>query len=226
MKISAKCGFRQARHAKQRGVSLFFALIALLVISLAAVALIRSVDTSTLIAGNLAFKQSTTSSGDAGIEAAVAWLAATEAGNTAINVMSNPTHPFNNTGGMVGFLNSGYYSSTDSNVSLTDPSPVAPLMTGIQWSDTDSTPVGPDNSGNTTRYVIQRMCRNINQPIQTANCLFSGATIDKNGQSIPLPQDICVGAGCPVAGQAPQLRITSRTAGPRNSVSYVQAFVY
>lgn len=214
MKISAKCGFRQARHAKQRGVSLFFALIALLVISLAAVALIRSVDTSTLIAGNLAFKQSTTSSGDAGIEAAVAWLAATEAGNTAINVLNNTAHPFNIDNAAV-----GYYSSTNSALSLID-------GTGIQWSNADSVLVGTDASANTTRYVIQRMCRTPNVAIQNANCLFSGATIDKNGQSIPLPQDVCVGAGCPVAGQAPQLRITSRTTGPRNSVSYVQAFVY
>ena len=38
----------------QRGVVLFFALIALVAMSLAAVALIRSVDTSTIIAGNLA----------------------------------------------------------------------------------------------------------------------------------------------------------------------------
>lgn len=219
MKISAKCGFRQARHAKQRGVSLFFALIALLVISLAAVALIRSVDTSTLIAGNLAFKQAATSSGDAGIEAAVAWLTTTESGNKTINVLNNTAHPFNNTGGLVGFLNPGYYSSTDPAVSLTD-------GTGIQWSNTDSVLVGTDASGNTTRYVIQRMCRTPNVAIQNANCLFSGAAIDKNGQSIPLPQDICTGAGCPVAGQAPQLRITSRTTGPRNSVSYVQAFVY
>jgi Tfp pilus assembly protein PilX len=61
---------------RQRGVVLFFTLIALVVMSLAAVALIRSVDTSTMIAGNLAFKQSATTSGDGGIEAAVSWLAA------------------------------------------------------------------------------------------------------------------------------------------------------
>ena len=43
---------------KQRGVVLFIALIALVAMSLAAVALVRSVDTATIIAGNLAFKQS------------------------------------------------------------------------------------------------------------------------------------------------------------------------
>lgn len=207
------------RCGKQRGVVLFFALIALLAMSLAAVALIRSVDTSTLIAGNLAFKQAATSSGDAGIEAAMIWLATAEAANSATNVLNNSVHPFNNTGGAGGSTNNGYYSSVDPTVSLTDGS-------GIQWDDTDSTLAGTDGSGNTVRYVIQRMCRVADQPIQSANCLFSAATEDKSGQNIPLPQEVCEGAGCPVAGQTPQIRITARTTGPRNTVSYVQAFVY
>ena len=62
--------------------------------------------------------------------------------------------------------------------------------------------------------------------IKDADCLFSGAIQDTNGQNIPLPQEICKGAGCPVAGQTPQLRVTSRTDGPKNTLSYVQAFVY
>ena len=56
---------------KQRGVVLFFSLVALLAMSLAAVALVRSVDTSTMIAGNLSFKRAATTSGDSGIEAAL-----------------------------------------------------------------------------------------------------------------------------------------------------------
>ena len=52
----------------QQGVVSFIALVALVVMSLAAVALIRSVDTATLIAGNLAFKQAATASADAGVE--------------------------------------------------------------------------------------------------------------------------------------------------------------
>ncbi len=204
---------------KEGGVVLFFALIALLAMSLAAVALIRSVDTTTMIAGNLAFKQAATNSGDSGIEAAMAWLSATETANSGINVLTDSAHPFNNTGGTGAYVNPGYYSSTDPALSLTD-------GTGIQWNDSDSALVGTDGSGNTVRYVIQRMCRNANQSIQMAKCLFSTAIVDNNGQNIPLPQDVCVGAGCPVAGQSPQIRITSRTVGPRNTVSYVQAFVY
>lgn len=208
-----------ASSIKQRGLVLFFTLIALLAMSLAVVALIRSVDTSTMIAGNLAFRQASMTSGDAGIEAAISWLSATQSANDTINVLTDPAHPFNNTGGAGTYLNAGYYSNADPAISLTD-------GTGIHWDNTDSVLVGTDGSGNTIRYVIQRMCRHANQPVQTANCLFSSATEDKNGQNIPLPQEVCQGVGCPVAGQTPQIRITSRTTGPRNTVSYVQAFVY
>ncbi len=205
---------------KQRGVVLFFTLIALLAMSLAAVALIRSVDTSTLIAGNLAFKQSATNAGDTGTEAAVAWLANTEAAFLGTNVLNDMAHPFNTTGGLnPSNLNAGYYSNADPTVSLTD-------GTGILWNDADSSPEIVSSTGNKVRYVIQRMCRVINTPVQNAQCLFSGATEDKNGQSIPLPQDICQGAGCPVAGQTPQIRITTRVEGLKNTFSYIQAFVY
>ena len=60
MKSLPKTGLNGCASMKQRGVVLFFALISLLAIMLAAVALIRSVDTSIMIAGNLAFKQAAT----------------------------------------------------------------------------------------------------------------------------------------------------------------------
>lgn len=199
---------------RQRGVVLFFTLIALLAMSLAAVALIRSVDTSTLVAGNLAFKQSATASGDAGVETAITWMTGIETANSALNVLTNTSHPFNNDNAAA-----GYYSSMNPALSLTD-------GTGIQWDDTDSLLVGTDGSGNEIRYVIQRMCRTANVAIQNADCLFSGAVQDNNGQNILLPQEVCEGAGCPVAGQTPQVRITARATGSKNTVSYVQAFVY
>jgi Tfp pilus assembly protein PilX len=83
MKSLSKSRFDRVHMVKQRGVVLFFALISLLAIMLAAVALIRSVDTSTMIAGNLAFKQAATTSGDAGTEAAINWLTTMQAANIA-----------------------------------------------------------------------------------------------------------------------------------------------
>jgi len=214
----------RVRAMKQRGVVLFFALISLLAIMLAAVALIRSVDTSTMIAGNLAFKQAATVSGDAGTEAAVAYLATVETANVAKNVLTDATHAFNITNLTA---SPGYYSNVN---------PALNLFADATWDgDTsfssnnnslNSVLVGVDSSGNKTRYVIQRMCRTAGVAIKDADCLFSGAIQDTNGQNIPLPQEICKGDGCPVAGQTPQIRITSRTTGPKNTVSYVQAFVY
>jgi type IV pilus assembly protein PilX len=202
--------------ARQRGVSLFFALVCLVSVMLAAVALVRSVDTSTLIAGNLAFQQSATNSSDSGTEAAITWLATIEAANSAKDVRKDSTHAFNQSNATV-----GYYSAIDESKSLT-----AASGTRFLWNDTDSKGLAKDSSGNTTRYVIQRMCRTENVPVKDANCLFGSIAPDTGSQNIKLPQQYCDGDGCPYRYQLPQLRITSRTEGPRNTLSYIQVFVY
>jgi type IV pilus assembly protein PilX len=228
---------RHGLALKQRGVVLFFTLIALVVMSLAAVALIRSVDTSTMIAGNLAFRQAGTASGDSGIEAAIAWLttaqtAATSAGLT----VSDAQHPFNNTGGYdisngTCCLNVAYRSNADPALSLTDSSATA----HIKWDDTDSALV-PDLTGNTVRYVIQRMSRIANAipdkkedttttPPKTGT-LFSSTAVDKNGHGVLHADQICKGIGCPPPGAAALLRITAKVTGPKNTVSYIQTLVY
>jgi hypothetical protein len=61
-------------RAHQRGVSLIFALITMGALSLAAVALIRSVDTGALVLGNLGFKQDTLQGADDASRAALTWL--------------------------------------------------------------------------------------------------------------------------------------------------------
>ena len=71
---------RGTPRARQGGVVLMMALIVLVAMTLAGIALVRSVNTSNIIAGNLAFQQAATHAGDTGTEAAVGWL---EANNTA-----------------------------------------------------------------------------------------------------------------------------------------------
>lgn len=199
----------------QRGVVLFFALIALVSIMLAAVALVRSVDTNTIIAGNLAFQQAATRSTDTGAEAALVWLTAIQAANTGTNPTNDIAHPFNQDNAA-----QGYYASLDPTISLT-------ASGGFDWSDTTkSVGLATDNSGNTTRYIIQRMCRASGVAAKDAGCLYSGAAVDTSGQNIKLPQQVCSGPGCPSAGQSAQMRVTSRTTGPRNSLSYAQTFIY
>jgi type IV pilus assembly protein PilX len=216
LNAASRAPFARLRIAKQRGVALFFALICMVAIMLAAVALIRSVDTAALISGNLAFQQSATSSGDGGTEAAITWLAGIEAANSTMNVLIDDNHPFNANNAAM-----GYFASLDPTKSLT-----ASTGSHFNWDNNDSRLLAQDSSGNTTRYIIQRMCRTAGIKVKDAGCLFSGAAQDNNKQNILLPQEICKGDGCPVAGQTPMLRITSRTTGPKNTLSYVQAFVY
>jgi type IV pilus assembly protein PilX len=199
---------------KQRGVVLFFALIALVVMSLAAVALIRSVDTSTMIAGNLAFKQSAITSGDMGVEAAMSALGAMQTGDT-LNPLMDATDIFNQDDAA-----NGYYSNAD-DATLN-------LFDTANWRNGSSVQAGTDASGNEVRFLIQRLCRDPNVKLSTANCLFSAPTFDKDGQTTPLLATVCptTNPGCPKVGQNPEYRITSRTAGPGNTYSYIQAFVY
>lgn len=214
----------QCRHPDgQRGIVLFIALIALVVLSLAAVALIRSVDTNTVIAGNVAFKQAATASADSGLETAIASIKAREAAvaNAGKNIFTDATHTLN-----ADDAANGYYSNADD--------ATLPLAADATWAAGSSVPAagdgidanGTDASGNTTRYVIQRMCRTANQVLSTANCLFGNAELDTSGKTVPLPEDVCSGPGCPAAGQSPQYRVTARVTGPKNTVSYIQAFVY
>jgi Tfp pilus assembly protein PilX len=64
----------RARRSAQRGMSLVFSLITLVALSLAAVALIRSVDTGSTILGNLSFKQDTLLAADDASSQAIQWL--------------------------------------------------------------------------------------------------------------------------------------------------------
>jgi len=63
-----------ACSVRHRGIALFTALIVLLVMALGGIALVRSVDTGNLTAGNLAFRQSTLQAADLGTEKAAGHL--------------------------------------------------------------------------------------------------------------------------------------------------------
>lgn len=218
MKSLFKTRLKQPPFNKQRGVVLFFALIALVVMSLAAVALIRSVDTSSIISGNLAFQQSAASGGDAGIEAAIAALVTMQASVGTTDPLVDGTHPFN-----VSAPANGYYSFFDPAVDVTK-------EIGINWDAGAgaSASAGTDASGNRIRYIIQRMCR-INAPNQPANiagCLPSGAVFDLSEQDIKDNSNYCKIQTCPPLNSPTQIRVTVRTAGSKGTVSFLQAFIY
>lgn len=207
----------------QKGIVLFIALIALVAMSLAAVALVRSVDTGTLIAGNLAFKQAGTASADTGTETAVPWMVAKQAAQLVLNKdpWLDPTHAFN-----IDDPASGYYSSIATPADLTAD---ATWAAGVSRPGTSASgnfdANGTDSdTGNTVRYIIQRVCRAPNQVLSSANCLFSDASEDNGSKRGRLTYDAGLGSGATTG--SPVYRITARVTGPKNTVSYVQAYAY
>ena len=198
---------KYSTHETQQGVVLFFALIALVVMSLAAVALIRSVDTNSMIAGNLAFKRSATTSADSGSEAALNWLSVQSVATLQGNVVL-----------------SAYYAT-----SIDDPLTPLPIDESDGKAMVEANGVvatgagivaGVDSNGNSISYVVQRMC-NATGPATVANCLMGPGTALACDDSIgpPPPPGVCD------ASRSPIYRITARVVGPKNTVSIIQAFM-
>lgn len=207
----------------QTGVSLFFSLIALLVLSLAAAALIRSVDTNALIAGNVAFQQSANNSTDAGVEAAITAIATMrdDGANVGKNVIQNAANTLNVTDLA---NNPGYFSSLTAALTTE-----AQLTADATWDGTNPNnyvTLPADRSGNVVQYMIQRMCRFPNVAIKDADCLLSQADADGEGIGIKLNPEVCDGDSCPSGGQTPLVRVTIKVTGPRNTVAFAQAFIH
>jgi len=188
---------------------LFIVLIALIAIMLTAASLTRSVDTNTMIAGNLAFKQSATASADSGLERAITWLHETDDANHGKDPFVDADHSFNHNNVSV-----GYYSFVDPNLDL---------FADATWAASAGTCAAPDGAGNTVCYIIQRMCRTAEQVLSEADCLFSDGEINTSSMRVKSATE----AGAKTTGNGePMLRVTVRVVGPRNTSSYVQAFVY
>ena len=83
--------------SRQRGAVLFIALIVLVAMSLTGIALMRSVDTNLLVAGNLAFRQGATAAGDWGVESARSYLKTTLIASQSALDVDNPAAAYYST---------------------------------------------------------------------------------------------------------------------------------
>lgn len=185
-------------RARERGVVLLFALILLVALTLGGLALMRSVSTGNVIAGNLSFKQAATHSGDAGVEAAIAWLEANSAALAASNTAA------------------GYLAMRQD--------PAANQSWDDFWAGTLAVAatvqtLPADGAGNTVSYVIQRMCNQEGIAFTAAAC--STAPNDPGA----LNRSRRGGVAGPSSPPQPYYRITVRVVGPRNTMSMVQAVV-
>lgn len=211
--------FQFTSQHDQRGVVLFVALIALVVMSLAAVALIRSVDTNTIIAGNLSFKQSALVSSDRGSETALGWINA--------QMVANPAS-------LDGDIASDGYYATYLTLDLDNP---AVLKADATWSNANSEAatgndivggVEDNGKGNNIRYIIQRMCSKALPPANDTGamgnkCLFGAAETGTGSKGV---KDATQAGAKIDAAQSPMYRVTVRVTGAKNTTSYAQTFVY
>jgi type IV pilus assembly protein PilX len=190
----------QAPRSRQRGVVLIFALIVLLILTIGAVALMRSMHSSLFSAGNLAFRRDLTNQG----EQAVA------------NVMAEfqPGGILSTSGVTDSDLISANYKS------FTLPSDTNPQgVPNALLNDTTFLTVGQtsnDITGRsadvTIRYVIDRLC-NVTGVPSSANCVQStgtptGGTHNRNTAVAP--------------PSATVYRLSVRVSGPRSTQVFLQ----
>jgi Tfp pilus assembly protein PilX len=190
------------RRPEQRGTVLIIALIVLVALTLAGIAMMRSVDTAAVVAGNIAFKQATINGSDQGLQTAYTWLT-----NNANSLNSDNTA-------------AGYYSS----VGAVDPNWNDPT----QWAGAFQMNGGvADASGNIVTYFIHRLCPISNCAAggtcngQPNTCAASPSTIAATGQGVDQSQ-----ANFFTQPAATHYRITVRTQGPRNAISIVQTMLH
>jgi len=206
-RTSALAGLRRRRAParSQRGVVVFIALIVLVAMMLAGVALMRSSGSAILTAGNLAFRQNATSSGDRGLEAARTWL--------------NGQGPVPLQGTIAA---SGYCETWQTGFNPFDQATWTQCTGGTAATITIQN-AGTDAAGNAVTYVIHRMCRN------------TGAVANAGGQECVTvsdpgkggPKRALEGGEKALTGTSqPYYRITARIVGPKNTVSYVQTMMY
>lgn len=191
---------RRPQHARQHGVALVVALVMLVALTLASTLLVRSISTTGLIAGNMAFQQAAVNSADVGVQTAINWL---QTNNVNDNLFENK-------------LDNGYVSYRQ------DPA------TNQSWDDfwtnslvlagqVKTLPV--DASGNTVAYVIHRLCNLHGDPTSGVDCNTAPASVGRSGNS--------KGAGVIELLYNSQVyyRITTRVTGPRGTLSYVQTVI-
>lgn len=216
--------FRPRRPAAlrraQHGISLIFALMALVVLGLAAVALTRSVDTSVLVMGNLSFKQDAVVASSSAAEQAIGWIEANLSGST---LDSNDAAK-------------GYYAMSLDNLDPTgNKTSAEDKRRLVKWdndcggaadgtySTCDILPfTGADVNGNKVQWVITRLCDLEGAPSTTNTCLRPLSS----GAAETAQRDELTGKRITSGMSSPYFRVIVRVEGPRNTVSFTETLVH
>lgn len=203
-------------HRQEQGVVLLIALIVLVAMTLAGIGLVRSVDTGTMVAGNMAFKQAVTLAADTGAEVALTWLTPNQA-VAAVNADQAA---------------SGYYATNQKDLDLTNSLNDAALA-AVDWEQNDCQglsfsvcikPSAPVMVGdNSVSYIIHRLCQKPGTFNDPAN---SCVTYQSRDSGSPNRDGLLTGDVRFEPLPVPYYRITARVVGPRNTTSFVQTVVH
>jgi len=184
---------------------LFVVLLVLVVMLLAGIGLIRSTDTATVVSGNLALQQAAMSAVDRSVERAVFALFDSN------QIPDRTTDQ----------LSANYLAAVGRNPDGSIPEIPKPLQEPFSVSNftgagLSTALLADDDAGNKSYYMIERMCLAAGPPIGS-NCNLSSAAFGSD----PGTQHY---TGLVRPGEA-FFRVTVRTEGPRNTVTYAQALL-
>ena len=191
-----------AAPQRQRGVVLFMALIALVALTLAGLAMVRSVDTGNVIAGNMAFRQAAMQRADVGLEAAFLALPGIVTSSRDADIANQ-------------------YYALRQDVDATGV-PNAVTWSSVPCRDNANASVTCSAQDYQVKYVIDRMCGPQSAGSTTVTDVQQYCFVDIGSGKVGSK-----GAFQAVftSASAVYYRITVQVTGPRNTSAYVQAIV-
>ena len=203
---SAAAAWPRRRH--QRGVTMLFGLIALAVMMIGAAAMVRSMNTSMLMAGNLGFKRDLTNQAERATATVMA-LMNTGALNTEI-LRQNSAAPRNYSADILPTNAQGI-----PNVLVDDGS--------FTTKGTVANDISVAEQGVVLRYVVDRLCVNTGVADGT-HCTMSepGAPMGGGASNTPRAEDSAAVGGGGVLPRQTVYRLSIRVSGPRNTQAYFQ----
>ena len=201
---------RGTRQRVQRGVVLLFSLIALVILLIAAIALMRSFQTSLFTAGNLGFKRDMRNQSEQVVSYVLTQFRTGALNTTALRSNS---------------IIAANYSAT---MLATDAEGIPTALQDANFATyaTGADLTSPDGSV-TLRYIIDRLCTSTGSEVSlgSSGCVVANNSVSPGGSVLNLQsaeRQLSAG-GLAAVTQAVVFRLTIRATGPRNTQSFFQS---